>query len=63
MFKSNRKPKDIIAFMKWLNENESNEETAWVKTWTIWTVQKKMAEFLGGKLDIEGNFEKRYPRL
>ena len=52
MFQANRKPKEIIDFMKWLHDNERNEETSWVKTWTIWTVQKKMAEFVAGKLEV-----------
>ena len=52
MFQAERKPKDIIDFMKWLHDNERNEETSWVKTWTIWTVQKKIAEFVAGKLEV-----------
>jgi hypothetical protein len=52
MFQAERKPKEIIDFMKWLHDNEKNEETPWVKTWTIWTVQKKIAEFSGGKLEV-----------
>ena len=52
MFQADHKPKEIIDFMKWLHDNEKNEETAWVKTWTIWTVQKKIAEFVGGKLAV-----------
>lgn len=50
MFESERKPKEILDFMKWLRENESNPETPWVRTWTIWTVQKKLNEFVAGKL-------------
>ena len=52
MFRANRKPKEIIQFMKWLHDNENNDETVWVRTWTIWTVQKKIAEFVGGKLRV-----------
>lgn len=52
MFQASRKPKEIIDFMKWLRDNERNEETSWVRQWTIWTVQKKIAEFLGGKLEV-----------
>jgi len=52
MFQAERKPKDIIDFMKWLHDNERNEETSWVKTWTIWTVQKKISEFVAGKLEV-----------
>lgn len=52
MFQAERTPKQIIDFMKWMHDNERNEETPWVKTWTIWTVQKKIAEFVGGKLKV-----------
>lgn len=51
MFQAERSPKEIIAFMKWLHDNEKNEDKRWVRSWTIWTVQKKIAEFIGGKLD------------
>jgi len=50
MFKAKRKPEEIISFMRWLNENE--EVIPWVRTWTIWTVQKKIAEFSAGKLEV-----------
>lgn len=53
MFQANHKPKEIIDFMKWLNEHEDDGETPWVHTWTIWTVQKKISEFLGGKLEVK----------
>ena len=53
MFKSNRKPKEIVDFMKWLHDHEDHEQTPWVKSWTIWTVQKKLPEFVGGKLKVE----------
>lgn len=61
MFQAEHKPKDIIDFMKWLHDNEKNEETSWVRTWTIWTVQKKIPEFLGGKLKVRNNIEEEYP--
>jgi len=48
MLRDERKPEEIINFMKWLNENEST--IPWVRMWTIWTVRKKIAEFLAGKL-------------
>lgn len=53
MFRAGRRPKEIIEFMKWLHDNETNEETSWVKTWTIWTVQKKLPEFVAGKLKVK----------
>jgi len=61
MFRSNRKPKEIIDFMQWLHDNENNEETIWVKTWTIWTVQKKISEFVAGKLKVKTT-QDEYPR-
>lgn len=61
MFKSERKPKEIIEFMKWLHDNENNEQCAWVKTWTIWTVQKKINEFVAGKLKVNKTTEDEYP--
>lgn len=53
MFRSNRKPKEILDFMKWLHDHESDEQYKWVPTWTIWTVQKKINEFLAGKLETK----------
>lgn len=50
MFQAGHKVKAVLDFMKWLHDNESNEEMPWVKLWTIWTVQKKMPEFVAGKL-------------
>lgn len=50
MFKAGRKPKQIVSFMKWLNKYEN--EIPWVGNWTIWTVQKKIHEFLAGKLKV-----------
>lgn len=61
MFKSNRKPKDIVAFMRWLKEHSNDPEHRWVRLWTIWTVQKKLPEFLAGALDApdpEAHFDK-----
>jgi len=62
MFQADRKPKEIVDFMKWLHDNEKNEETGWVKTWTIWTVQKKLPEFVAGKLNTK-TVTDTYPRL
>ena len=62
MFKAGRKPKEIIAFMKWLHDHEDDERTPWVKTWTIWTVQKKMAEFVAGKLKLK-NLTQEFERI
>lgn len=61
MFQAEHKPKEIIDFMKWLHDNEKNEETSWVKTWTIWTVQKKLPEFVGGKLKVGNSIEEEFP--
>jgi cellobiose-specific phosphotransferase system component IIB len=61
MFEAKHTPKEIIDFMKWLKENEKNEEQPWVKMWTIWTVQKKIPEFLGGKLKISKTIEEEFP--
>ena len=52
MFRADRKTKEIIEFMKWLHDNENNEDVMWVRTWTIWTVQKKIPEFVAGKLKV-----------
>jgi hypothetical protein len=62
MFQADRKVKEIVDFMKWLHDNEKNEETTWVKTWTIWTVQKKLPEFVAGKLNVK-TVTDEYPRL
>jgi len=61
MFKSGRTPKQIVAFMEWMRDHEKDERTGWVKMWTIWTVQKKMPEFLGGKLKLSSTQEE-FPR-
>ena len=61
MFKSNRKPKEAIDFMRWLSAHEQDSNTPWVKNWTIWTVQKKLAEFLAGKLKVR-SLEDQYPQ-
>ena len=60
MFKSNHKPKEVIDFMKWLSAHEQDRNTPWVKNWTIWTVQKKLSEFLAGKLQVR-SLEDQYP--
>lgn len=57
MFKAGRKPEEAVSFMRWLNEHEDDEQTPWVRTWTIWTVQKKLNEFLAGKLRVSGGVE------
>jgi hypothetical protein len=59
MLRSERTPEQIVAFMKWLKENE--HET-WVKNWTMWTVQKKLPEFLAGKFK-ERTIQDDLPRL
>lgn len=59
MLRSDRTPAQIVAFMKWLKENE--HET-WVKNWTMWTVQKKLPEFLAGKFK-ERTMQDDLPRL
>jgi len=53
MFRANRKPKEIVDFMEWLSKHENDEKTPWVRTWTIWTVQKKIHEFVSGKLKVK----------
>ena len=63
MFQAERTVKQIVDFMKWLHDNENNEETPWVRTWTIWTVQKKIPEFLGGKLRISKTTEEEFPAI
>lgn len=50
MFQSERSVKNILDFMKWISQNEDKKGMEWLKSWTIWTVQKKMPEFLAGKL-------------
>ena len=52
---------EIMDFMQWLHDNENNEEAPWVRTWTIWTVQKKIPEFLAGKLKTK-SVEDEYPK-
>jgi hypothetical protein len=59
MFLASRKPNEIVKFMEWLHNNENNPETSWVRNWTIWTVQKKIPEFLAGKL--KGEVEESEP--
>lgn len=48
MFEADRKPNEIIAFMKWTSENLNT--VPWMRNWTLWTIQKKIAEFSAGKL-------------
>lgn len=60
MFKANHKPKEIVDFMKWLHDHEDDERTSWARLWTIWTVQKKIPEFLAGKLKSP-KMEDEYP--
>lgn len=52
MLKSGRKPQNILAFMLWFNQNEDDKNYPWVKNWTIKTVERKLPEFLAGKLKI-----------
>ena len=52
MFKSERTVKNILDFMKWISENENKKGMEWLKSWTIWTVQKKMPEFVAKKLVV-----------
>jgi len=51
MFQAGRSPQQIADFMKWLHSKQGDRDMAWVRTWTIWTVQKKIAEFVAGKLE------------
>lgn len=44
MFLSNRKPREIIACMKWMSENDFYKGK-----WTIHTVVKKLPEFVSGQ--------------
>lgn len=60
MFDSERTVEQIVGFMKWMRENEDNEELPWVKSWTMNTVQKKLPEFIAGKLKIN-SWEEEYP--
>lgn len=62
MFNSSRRPDEIIKFMTWLRSNENKEEYPWIKGWTINTVQKKIAEFVAGKLKVR-TWEDEYPRF
>jgi hypothetical protein len=62
MFLAERTLEQIEAFMRWLKENEENPETPWVKNWTIWTVQKKLPEFLAGKLKTK-TWEDEYEQI
>jgi len=52
IFESERTSEQVLKFMKWLHENENREEYSWIRLWTINTVQKKLPEFLAGKLKI-----------
>lgn len=61
MFQAMHKVQEIINFMKWLHDNQNNEETSWVRTWTIWTVQKKINEFVAGKLKVGKSLDEEYP--
>ena len=63
MFKAGRKVKEILDFMKWLSDNQDNPELVWVKTWTLWTVQKKMPEFVAGKLKQEDKLEENFEMI
>lgn len=51
MFESGRKPKEIIAFMEWIKAHENEKEYSWLKMWTMYTVAKKLPEFLAGKFE------------
>ena len=50
MFKADRTPEQIIGLMKWFSDHEDDEDKSWIRSWTIWTVQKKLPEFVAGKL-------------
>lgn len=50
MFRANRTVDQIVSFMKWLRDVEDAGGYEWTRLWTIWTVQKKLPEFLAGKL-------------
>lgn len=53
MFDSERTPKQIVDFIQWLKLVENKEEYPWVRNWTLNTVQKKLPEYLAGKLKIK----------
>lgn len=61
MLKSERTPDQIVDFMKWLKRYEKNEEQPWIRAWTIQTVQKKLPEYLAGKLKYIHSWEDEYP--
>lgn len=61
MFDSQRTSQQIIEFMKWLKEHENCEEYPWVRFWTITTVQKKLPEFIAGKLKTD-SWKNEYPQ-
>jgi hypothetical protein len=61
MFQAERKPQEIVNCMKWFYDHQDDEETSWARNWTIWTVQKKMAEFIAGKLGGSTSLDEEYP--
>lgn len=60
MFESQRTPADIIRCMQWFKNHEDSEEFLWIKSWTIRTVQRKLPEFIAGKLNAPTT-EELYP--
>ena len=62
MLDSDRTEKQIIDFMKWMRENDDNEEVPWVRFWTINTVQSKLHEFIADKLDVN-SWEDEFPEI
>lgn len=47
MFLDNRTVEQIIHCMRWFAKSKQE----WTKYWTIHTIQKKLPEFLAGKLE------------
>lgn len=60
MLDSGRTEKQIMDFIDWFKKYENNEEMAWVRQWNIETVQKKIPEFVAGKLKVK-TWEEEYP--
>ncbi len=53
MYKAGRTADEIIRFMKWIDENKANKDYSWLRFWTMWTVQKRLPDFLSGALTKE----------
>lgn len=57
MFQSGRTVEQIIQCMEWLKSVQGDPDYAWARLWTMWTVQKKLPEFLAGKLQTKPKLE------